>query len=147
VKADKDTNVEVVGDAGTGPDAGGAAKPRRRTRSVVVKQLASSAAVAVSAVKNAEKKKMENEGYFPIGDRDAGNSDASLKEGRVKRRGGGRSHRRTTGRRRPTDKEAEKPRCQEAVGVGREYIIGCPSSRFGDAANCCCSAGKDACDV
>jgi hypothetical protein len=57
VKADEDTDVEVGGDAGTGPNAGGAAKSRRKTRSAVAKQSASSAAVAVSVVKAAEKKK------------------------------------------------------------------------------------------
>jgi hypothetical protein len=45
------------GDAGTGPDVGGTAKPRRRTRSAVGKQSASVVAATVSAVKAAEKKK------------------------------------------------------------------------------------------
>jgi hypothetical protein len=57
VEADEDTDVEVGGDAGTGSNAGGVAKSRRKTRSVVAKQSASSAAAAVSAVKAAEKKK------------------------------------------------------------------------------------------
>jgi hypothetical protein len=34
VEADEDTDVEGGDDAGAGPDAGGAAKPRHRTRSV-----------------------------------------------------------------------------------------------------------------
>jgi ATP-dependent exoDNAse (exonuclease V) beta subunit len=58
VKADEDTGDEVGGcDAGAGPDADGAAKPRCRTRSAVGKQSASAIAAAVSAVKAAEKKK------------------------------------------------------------------------------------------
>jgi hypothetical protein len=57
VEADEDTNVEVGGDAGTGPDDGGVAKYRRNTRSAVAKQSTSSAAAAVSAVKATEKKK------------------------------------------------------------------------------------------
>jgi hypothetical protein len=57
VEADEDTNVEVGGDVETGPDSGGAAKSRHRTRSVVGEQSTSAAAAAVSAVKTAEKKK------------------------------------------------------------------------------------------
>jgi hypothetical protein len=57
VEADDDTDVEVRGDAGTDPDAGGTAKSQGKTRSTVAKQLASSAAAAVSAVKALEKKK------------------------------------------------------------------------------------------
>jgi hypothetical protein len=57
VEADEDTDVEGGDDAGTDPDAGGAAKPRRRTRSAVGNQSASAAAAIVSAVKAAEKKK------------------------------------------------------------------------------------------
>jgi hypothetical protein len=58
VEADEDTGDEAGdGDVGTGSDAGGAAKPRRRTRSAVGKQSASAIAAAVSAVKAAEKKK------------------------------------------------------------------------------------------
>jgi hypothetical protein len=58
VEADKDTSDEAGGgDAGTGPNAGGAVKPRRKTRSTVGKQSASAVAAAVSAVKAAEKKK------------------------------------------------------------------------------------------
>jgi hypothetical protein len=57
VEADKDTDAEAGDDSETGPDAGGAAKPQRRTRSAVGKQLASAAAAVVSAVKAAEKKK------------------------------------------------------------------------------------------
>jgi hypothetical protein len=57
VETDEDTNVEAGGDARAGPDAGGVARSRRRTRSAVGKQLTSSAAAAVSAVKAAEKKK------------------------------------------------------------------------------------------
>jgi hypothetical protein len=57
VEADEDTDVKVGGDAGTGPDAGGVAKSRRKTRSMVAKQLSSTAAVVVSAVKAVEKKK------------------------------------------------------------------------------------------
>jgi hypothetical protein len=57
VEADEDTDIEVGGDTGTGPNAGGAAKSRQRTRSVVAKQSASPAAAAVSALKAVEKKK------------------------------------------------------------------------------------------
>jgi hypothetical protein len=35
---DEDTDIEVGGDTGTGPDAGGAAKSRCKTRSAVAKQ-------------------------------------------------------------------------------------------------------------
>jgi hypothetical protein len=52
VEADEDTDVEVRGNVGTGPDSGGA-----WTRSAVVKQSVSAASAAVSAVKAAEKKK------------------------------------------------------------------------------------------
>jgi hypothetical protein len=57
VEAEEDTDVEVGGNAGMGPDAGGAGKSWRKTRSAVVKQSVSAAAAAVSAVKAAEKKK------------------------------------------------------------------------------------------
>jgi hypothetical protein len=61
VEADEDTGDEAGGGGvGIGPDAGGAAKPQRRTRSAVGKQsvsAAAAAAAAVSAVKATEKKK------------------------------------------------------------------------------------------
>jgi hypothetical protein len=57
VEADEDTDVEVGGNAGMGPDAGGVGKSWCKTRSAVVKQSVSAAAAAVSAVKAAEKKK------------------------------------------------------------------------------------------
>jgi hypothetical protein len=58
VEADEDTSDEAAdGDVGTGPDAGGTAKSRRRTRSAVGKQPASAVAATVSAVKAAKKKK------------------------------------------------------------------------------------------
>jgi hypothetical protein len=57
VEADEDTDIEVGGNARTGPDAGGAGKSRRKTRSAAAKQLVSAAAAAVSAVKAARKKK------------------------------------------------------------------------------------------
>jgi hypothetical protein len=58
LEADEDTDNEARdGDARTGPDVGGAAKSRRRSRSAVGKQSASTIAAAVSAVKTAEKKK------------------------------------------------------------------------------------------
>jgi hypothetical protein len=53
VEADEDTDTE----AGTDPDAGGAMKSRRRTRSTVGKKSASAVAAAISAVKAAEQKK------------------------------------------------------------------------------------------
>jgi hypothetical protein len=57
VEVDEDTDIEVGGDTGTGPDAGGAAKSRCKTRSAVAKQSVSAAAAAVSAVKAVEKMK------------------------------------------------------------------------------------------
>jgi hypothetical protein len=58
VEADKDIGDEAGdGDAGTDPNAGGAAKPWRRTRSALGKQSASAVAAAVYAVKATEKKK------------------------------------------------------------------------------------------
>jgi hypothetical protein len=57
VEADEDTDIEVGDNAGTGPDIGGAMKSRRKTRSTVTKQSASTAAAAISAVNAAEKKK------------------------------------------------------------------------------------------
>jgi hypothetical protein len=58
MEADEDTGDEArSGDVGAGPDAGGVAKPRRRTRSAVGKQSALAVVVAVFAVKAAEKKK------------------------------------------------------------------------------------------
>jgi hypothetical protein len=57
VEAAEDTDIEVGGDAGMGPNAGGTAKSRRKTRSVVAKQSASSAAAAVSAVKAARRRR------------------------------------------------------------------------------------------
>jgi actin-related protein len=53
VEADEDTDAE----AGTDPDAGGAVKSRRRTRSTVRKKSASAVAAAISEVKAAEQKK------------------------------------------------------------------------------------------
>jgi hypothetical protein len=52
VEADKDTDAE----ARTDPDAGGAVKSRRGTRSTVGKKSASAVAAAISAVKAAEQK-------------------------------------------------------------------------------------------
>jgi hypothetical protein len=66
VEADEDTGDEAGdGDAGTGLDAGGAAKSRRRTRSAVGKQSASVVAAAISAVKAAEKKKRKRKATSP----------------------------------------------------------------------------------
>jgi hypothetical protein len=53
VEANEDTDAE----AGTDPDAGGAAKSRRRTRSTVGKKSASAVVAAIFAVKAAEQKK------------------------------------------------------------------------------------------
>jgi hypothetical protein len=61
VEADEDIDVEGGDDAGTGPDAGGATKPRRRTRSAVGKQSASATPAAVSVVKGREEKEEEEE--------------------------------------------------------------------------------------
>jgi delta 1-pyrroline-5-carboxylate dehydrogenase len=57
VEADDTSDEAGDGDAGTGPDAGGAAKSRRMTRSAVRKQLTSAVVAAVSAVKAAKKKR------------------------------------------------------------------------------------------
>jgi hypothetical protein len=57
VEDDEGTDVEVGGNAGTVPDACGAGKSQRKTKSAVEKQSVSAAAAAVSAVKAAEKKK------------------------------------------------------------------------------------------
>jgi hypothetical protein len=57
VEDDEETDVEVGGNAGTVPDAGGAGKSQCKTRSAVEKQSVSAAAAAVSAAKAAEKKK------------------------------------------------------------------------------------------
>jgi hypothetical protein len=66
VEADEDTGDEAGGgDAGTGPDAGGVVKPRRRTRSAVGKQSALAVAATVSAVKAAEKKKRKRRATSP----------------------------------------------------------------------------------
>jgi hypothetical protein len=67
VEANEDTSDEAGdGDVGTGPDAGGTAKSRHRTRSAVGKQSASAVATAVSAVKAAEKKrKRKRKATFP----------------------------------------------------------------------------------
>jgi delta 1-pyrroline-5-carboxylate dehydrogenase len=57
VDVDADTDTKVSGDSGTGPDAGGPAKSRRKTRAAVAKQSATTIAATVSTVKAAEKKK------------------------------------------------------------------------------------------
>jgi hypothetical protein len=66
VEADMDTGDEAGdGDAGTGPNAGGIAKPQRKTRSTVGKQSSSAVATVVSAVKAAEKKKRKRKATSP----------------------------------------------------------------------------------
>jgi hypothetical protein len=65
VEANEDTDIAVGGDARTGPDAGGVAKSRRKTRSAAVKQSVSATAVAVSAVKAAKKKKRKRKATSP----------------------------------------------------------------------------------
>jgi hypothetical protein len=58
VEAGEDTGDKAGDDdAGTGPDASGAVKSWRRTRSTVGKKSASAVAAAISAVKAAEQKK------------------------------------------------------------------------------------------
>jgi hypothetical protein len=68
VEADEDTGDEAGGgDAGAAPDAGGAAKARRRTtRSVVGKQSASASAAAISLVKAAKYKKRKRSVASPL---------------------------------------------------------------------------------
>jgi hypothetical protein len=58
-EAEEDTDIEVSGDAGTGPDVSGAVRSRRKTRSVVA------AAATVSTVKAAEKKKKKRKASPP----------------------------------------------------------------------------------
>jgi hypothetical protein len=58
-EAEEDTDIEVGGDAGTGPDVSGAVRSRRKTRSVVA------AAATVSTVKAAEKKKKKRKASPP----------------------------------------------------------------------------------
>jgi hypothetical protein len=53
VEADEDTNAEVGGDAGKGPEEGGAVKPRHKTRAVGTKQSVTTAAAKATAVKAA----------------------------------------------------------------------------------------------
>jgi hypothetical protein len=65
VGADEDTDVEVRGDAGTGPDAGGVVKSQRKTRLAAVKQSVSAAVAAVSAVKAAKKNKRKKKATSP----------------------------------------------------------------------------------
>jgi hypothetical protein len=61
------TRTPIGGDdAGAGPDAGGAAKPRRRIRSAVGKQSASAIAAAISAVKAVEKGKRNRKATSPL---------------------------------------------------------------------------------
>jgi hypothetical protein len=57
VDADEDTDVEVGGNAGTGPDAGGAGKSQRKTWSAAAKQSVLAAVAAVSTVKATKKNK------------------------------------------------------------------------------------------
>jgi hypothetical protein len=57
VEADEDTDTEVGGDTGTSPDAGSAAKSRRKIRAAVAKHSVSTTAVKVTTVKATEKKK------------------------------------------------------------------------------------------
>jgi hypothetical protein len=59
VEADEDTGDEAKGgDAGVAPDAGGAAKARRRTtRSAIAKKSTLAVGAAVSSVKVAENRK------------------------------------------------------------------------------------------
>jgi hypothetical protein len=67
VEADEDTGDEAGdGDAGTSPDAGGAAKPQRRTRLAVGKQSASAVVADVSVVKATEKKKRKRKATSPL---------------------------------------------------------------------------------
>jgi hypothetical protein len=66
VEADEDTDPEVSGDAGTGPEASSAMKPRRKTWVVVAKLSASTAAAKVAVVKTAEKKKRKRKTSPPL---------------------------------------------------------------------------------
>jgi hypothetical protein len=57
VEADEDTDPEVGGDTGIGPEASSVVKPRRKIRAAVVKQSVSTAVAKVIAVKVVEKKR------------------------------------------------------------------------------------------
>jgi hypothetical protein len=59
VEADEDTDPEVGGDAGMGPEASSVMKPRRKTRAAAAKQsiLMSTAKVAVVKTANLEVEK------------------------------------------------------------------------------------------
>jgi hypothetical protein len=57
VEADEDTDPEVGGDTGTGPEASSVVKPRRKIREAVAKQSVSTAVAKVIAVKVVEKKR------------------------------------------------------------------------------------------
>jgi hypothetical protein len=84
VEADEDTDTEVGADPVVD-----AAKSRRRTKSTVAKKSSSVFATAISAVKAAEQKKEEVEGYIPFGRHYSNDSDASFAGGRLRGRGGG----------------------------------------------------------
>jgi hypothetical protein len=57
VEADEDTDTKVGGDTGMGPEVGGIAKPRRKTRAAAAKQSATTAPAKARTVKAVEKKK------------------------------------------------------------------------------------------
>jgi hypothetical protein len=66
VEAGEDTGDKAGDDeAGTGPDASGAVKSWRRTRSTVDKKSASAVDAAISAVKAAEQKKKKRRAASP----------------------------------------------------------------------------------
>jgi hypothetical protein len=133
IEADEDTGNEAGdGDAGTGPDAGSAAKPRCSTRSAVGNQSA-----AVSAVKAAEKKKMrKRKATSPLAVVMPTIPTPRLREVESK----------VEEEEEKKDEAIEESCCQEAVGVGGEDVRGCPLAEFGGAADCYYHAGKDACD-
>jgi hypothetical protein len=147
VEADEDTDAEARGDAGIGLGAGGAAKPQRRTRLVVGKQSASSPAAVVSAVKAAEiKKKRKRKATSPptvvtpsiptphsweVESEDEEKGEA-IEELSV---AGDRSARRS-----------ESPAAKRLRELVEKTSEDAPPSGFGDTADCCCHAGKDASD-
>jgi hypothetical protein len=138
VEADEDTDTEVDGDAGTGPDAAGAVTSRRKTRVAVAKQSTTIATAAVFVVKATEKKKKRKASPPPAVEtpaipmpqtREVESKEEEEKEATEEP---------------PAIEEIGEPRCQEAAGIDEEDDRGCPPSRFGSAANCGCNTGKDA---
>jgi hypothetical protein len=155
VEADEETSDEAGGrDVGTGPDAGGTAKPRHRTRSAAGKQSASAVAAAVSTVKASEKKKKRKRKATsplavvtptiptPLSREVESEGEEEEEEEEEEKEKDEAIEELPITEDRPT-RRSESP--AEAAGAGGEDIGGCPPTRFGGAASCCNNVGKDAC--